>query len=63
MFFAAALYPQLQYVATLFRLSLHLISQGRAFVDGLFFRHRLVVTPSMSLGLSAYIHGLARDCL
>lgn len=30
-------------------------------MDGLFFRHRLVVEPSASLGLSPYICGLAAD--
>ena len=35
---------------------------GRAFVDGVSFPHRLVVEPSASLGLSAYIRGLAADC-
>ena len=34
----------------------------RALVGRLFFRHCLVVEPSVSLGLSAYIHGLAADC-
>jgi hypothetical protein len=33
---------------------------GRALVGGLFFRHHLVSTPSVALGFSAYIYGLAR---
>lgn len=32
-------------------------------MDGLFFRHHLVVRASTALGLSPYIGGLLRDCL
>ena len=46
-------FPQAQTISSL---------SGRALVDGLLFPHRLVVEPSASLGLSAYICGLAADC-